>query len=150
MSKPPFHVEIKILPILVKKQKERWQTLVRITVCDSIPDEVVSLYIEKTKNFFSSLVMLSILSDVALLSPPQIINANETEDETERQQLDDVTVATEAETSNAVSPYMKFIGSHRTFYASVDGYQVNGAMFNVFKQQLRSIAKFHPWIMVTD
>ena len=144
-----WHVEIKVLPILARNQKDRHQNLVRITVCEAVPEKVVGLYVEKAKSFVSFLVMLSILSDVAL-SLPRITHVEEEEEGTEQPQLGNVLVATETKTDDVDEPYVDFSGSHRVYYATVDGYRVRGGMIHAFKQQLRAIAEFHPWIVVVD
>ncbi|MBP6858914.1 MAG: hypothetical protein KBC33_03760 [Candidatus Pacebacteria bacterium] len=150
MSNQVPDIEITVLSISVGNQHDQYQNLVKITVSDRVPDDFVTLYIDKAKSFVACLAMLSILSDPALLSFPQVISPEEDADEDkERSQIGGVLVATEVATDDAPERYVKFTGSHRIWYATADRYHVHGGMIDIFKKQLACIAKFHPWITVS-
>src|SRR5258708_23515408 len=115
------YIEITLLPIRTKTQKERYQTIAKIEVQESIPDQIVPLCMEKARKFVEILVLLSVFTDYALR---QEIGFQVIEPEQDEAILSgNVLVAKDVATANTESPhYVTFSGSHRVLYADVDGY----------------------------
>ena len=97
MKKSSCSIQISYLPVKTKDQKERWLNLVKIEIDESVPDHVVKIYMDKTKAMVSLVVTLATLSDPSFplkydLSLPE------------------------------GTPSIRFNGSHRVAYATVDAY----------------------------